>query len=157
MQTCSSLARARFSGKKSLKEEGIEKLSGSRETGLDRLLNLDTGVVVSKTKCQFHRKLEQWPSELPHQLLPRHQTHKLARHPDAPVSHHLVENDMGPNRPGRSTDGVEVEMRARPPALKGFVIAGGKEIGDLSAGQTFYVNPGRQRKHRVFSSPATIR
>ena len=37
-------------------EEGIEKLSGSRETGLDRLLDLDTGVVVLKAKSEFHWK-----------------------------------------------------------------------------------------------------
>ena len=37
-------------------EKGIENFSGSRESGLDRLLDLDTGVVVLKAKSEFHWK-----------------------------------------------------------------------------------------------------
>lgn len=125
-------------------EQGIEKFTGSRKAGFDRLLDLDAGVVILQMENQFHRKPEQWPSELPHQFPPRHQTHKLALRPDAAVSHHLVETDVRSDRSGRSADRVEMEMGPWPPVLKGFIVAGRKKISDLTTGQACHVHAGQQ-------------
>jgi hypothetical protein len=104
---------------------------------------------------QLHRQSEQQSSKLPDESASRQKSDQLAPHLNAPVADQLVHKDDAADAPRRSLDGVKMEMRAGPPAPKGFITTGRKKIRDLSTRQSRDVRAGPYRKH-VGWSPAGV-